>query len=216
MGADLTYAWFPIHERPTVEVLASREGLNFLGALTEHGETLFLVCTGSFTKEVTIQFLQVLQAEFGEKLVVVLDKGSYFTAKKVKQFVQETEIELVYFPTGMAKLNPTEECWRQLRSALGNRYFGTVDELRHAIRSAMETIDPPRIYQYLSRRVYSRQRLLARRGRRERRSPAEQRLRTDACGVSPAGAVTRRRSRSRARRVSRGGRRPGRRRRRRR
>lgn len=151
MGADLTYAWFPIHERPTVDVSASREGLNFLGALTEHGETLFLECTGSFTKEVTVQFLQVLQAEFGEKLVVLLDKGTYFTAKKVKQFVEETEIELVYFPTGMAKLNPTEECWRQLRSALGNRYFGTVDELRLAIRSAMETIDPPGIYQYLSR-----------------------------------------------------------------
>ena len=32
-------------------------------SITEHGKTLFLECTGSFTKEVTIQFLQVLQAE---------------------------------------------------------------------------------------------------------------------------------------------------------
>jgi transposase len=83
--------------------------------------------------------------------VVVLDKGTYFTAKKVKQFVEETKIELLYLPTGMAKLNPTEECWRQLRLALGNRYFGTVDELRDGIRSAMEAIDPPGIYQFLCR-----------------------------------------------------------------
>lgn len=151
VGADLTYAWFPVDERPTVDVSASRDGLNFLGALTEDGETLFVECTGSFTKEVTIQFLQVLQAEIGEKLVVLLDKGTYFTAEKVKQFVEGTQIELVYFPTGMAKLNPTEECWRQLRSALGNRYFGTLDKLRNGIRSAMETIDPPGIYQYLCR-----------------------------------------------------------------
>lgn len=151
VGADLTYAWFPVNERPTVDVSASREGINFLGALTEDGETLFLECTGSFTKDVTVQFLQVLQAKFGEKLVVILDKGTYFTAKKVKQFVEETKIELLYLPTGMAKLNPTEECWRQLRLALGNRYFGTVDELRDGIRSAMETIDPPGIYQFLCR-----------------------------------------------------------------
>lgn len=49
------------------------------------------------------------------------------------------------------KLNPTEECWRQLRSVLGNRYFGTVDELRNGIRSAVKEIDPAGIYQYLWR-----------------------------------------------------------------
>lgn len=151
VGADLTYAWFPVDERPTVDVSASRDGITFLGGLTENGETLFLECNGSFTKEVTVQVLQALQATFGEKLVVVLDKGSYFTAKKVRQFVEDSKIELLYLPTGMAKLNPTEECWRQLRSALGNRYFGTVDELRNGIRSALESINPPGIYQYLCR-----------------------------------------------------------------
>ena len=151
VGADLTYAWFPVDERPTVDVPASRDGINFLGALTENGETLFLKCDGSFTKEVTVQFFEVLQAKFGEKLVVVLDKGSYFTANKVREFAEESKIELLYFSTGMAKLNPTEECWRQLRSALGNRYFGEIDNLRRGIRSALEEIDPPGIYQYLWR-----------------------------------------------------------------
>jgi len=151
VGADLTYAWFPVDERPTVDVSASRDGINFLGALTENGETLFLECDGSFTKEVTVQFFEVLQAKFGEKLVVVLDKGSYFTANKVREFAEESKIELLYLPTGMAKLNPTEECWRQLRSALGNRYFGEIDNLRRGIRSALEEIDPPGIYQYLWR-----------------------------------------------------------------
>ena len=40
----------------------------------------------------------------------------------------------------MAKLDPTEECWRQLRSALGNRYFGSLEGLRVGIRPALETI----------------------------------------------------------------------------
>jgi transposase len=109
-------------------VSTSQDGLSFLGALTEDGETMFFECTGAFTKEVTVPFFEALQARFGEKAVIVLDKGSYI-ANKVKEFAEETTIKLLYLPTGMAKLNPTEECWRQLRLAPGNRYFGTVEEL---------------------------------------------------------------------------------------
>ena len=58
-GADLRYAWFPIDERSTVNVSASRNEINFLGGLTEDGETLFLECAGSFNKETTIRFLVV-------------------------------------------------------------------------------------------------------------------------------------------------------------
>jgi len=56
VGADLTYAWSPIDERPTVDLSVSHGGLNFLGGLAENGETLFLECAGSFNKEATFSF----------------------------------------------------------------------------------------------------------------------------------------------------------------
>ena len=130
-------------------VSASREGVNLLGAITEYGETTVLECGGSFTGEVTIRFLEYLQAEFTEKLVVLLDQATYFTAAAVKNFVADEPIELVYFPTGSPDLNPTEEYWKRLKQTLGNRYFGTLAEIRSAIWSALETIDPPGVYQYL-------------------------------------------------------------------
>jgi transposase len=131
-----------------VKVSASREGVNLLGAVTEYGEATVVECGGSFTGQVTIHFLEHLQAEFGEKLVVLLDQATYFTAKAVKHFVADKPIELVYFPTGSPDLNPTEEYWRQLKQALGNRYFATPDEIRSAIWSALELISPPGVYQY--------------------------------------------------------------------
>ena len=128
---------------------ASRKGVNLLGAVTEYGNTTVLKCGGSFTSKVTIRFLEHLQAEFGEKLVVLLDQATYFTASAVKDFVVEEPIELVYFPTGSPDLNPTEEYWRRLKQALGNRYFGTLGKIHSAIWSALDTIDPPGVYQYL-------------------------------------------------------------------
>ena len=128
---------------------ASRKGVNLLGAVTEYGTTTVLECGGSFTSEVTIRFLEHLQAKFGEKLIVLLDQATYFTAEAVKNFAAEEPIELVYFPTGSPDLNPTEEYWKRLKQALGNRYFGTLGEIRSAIWSALETIDPLEVYQYL-------------------------------------------------------------------
>ena len=130
-------------------VSASRQGVNLLGAVTELGETVVLECGGSFTGEVTIRFLAYLKAEFGEKLVVLLDQATYFTAKAVKDFTANEPIELVYFPTGSPDLNPTEEYWRQLKLALGNRYFGSCAEIRSAVWSALESISTPGVYQYL-------------------------------------------------------------------
>jgi transposase len=55
----------------------------------------------------------------------------------------------VYFPTGLPDLNPTEEYWKRLKQTLSNRYFGTFGEIRPAIWSAVELIDPLGVYQYL-------------------------------------------------------------------
>ena len=136
-----------------MEVSAFREGVNLLGAVTETGETTVLECGGSFTGEVTIRFLEHLQAQLGEKLVVLLDQATYFTAAAVKHFIADEPIELVYFPTGSPDLNPAEEYCRRLKQALGNRYVGTLGEIRSAIWSALDTITPPGVHQYFCPRV---------------------------------------------------------------
>jgi hypothetical protein len=80
VGADLYRAWYPVGGRPTVGVSVSRKGVNLLEAAIECGNTTVLNCDRSLTGEVTICFLKHLQAEFGEKLVVLLDQATYFTA----------------------------------------------------------------------------------------------------------------------------------------
>jgi hypothetical protein len=64
------------------------------------GDTTILECGGSFTGEVTIRFLEHLLTKFGERLVVLLDQATYFTGEKVKDFVDEEPIKLVYSSAG--------------------------------------------------------------------------------------------------------------------
>lgn len=124
-------------------------GVKLLGAVTDDREFFATEVADRFTSEVTIRFLRALQAEFGEHIHVILDNASYFSSRKVEEFVAETAIEVTYLPPGSPDLNPVEECWRQLKRALGNRFFGSVDELRPAILAALDEVAPPQIRGYL-------------------------------------------------------------------
>ncbi|MEF8814901.1 MAG: transposase [Halovenus sp.] len=68
--------------------------MNLSGALTEHAEMLFLEGNGSFTREVTVRFLQTLYEEFSKNLIVVLGQAPYFIADTIRNFVEDTAIDI--------------------------------------------------------------------------------------------------------------------------
>ena len=120
-----------------------------LGCGQRQWRDVFLPCKENFTSDTTIRLLDALQTEFGENICVVLDNASYFTANAVHEFVEDTLIELCYLPRGSPELNPAEECWHQLNQALGSRLFDTLDELRGAALTALDSINPPNFFTYL-------------------------------------------------------------------
>lgn len=125
------------------------DSIKLLGAVSGTGETFFLPCEENFNSDTTIRLLDALQTEFGEKICVVLDNASYFTANAVQEFVEDTSIELCYLPRGSPELNPAEDCWKKLNQALGNRLFDSLDELRDAALAALDNISPPNLFTYL-------------------------------------------------------------------
>ena len=120
-----------------------------LGCGQRQWRDVFLPCEENFNSDTTIRLLDALQTEFGENICVVLDNASYFTANAVHEFVEDTPIELCYLPRGSPELNPAEECWHQLNQALGNRLFDTLDELRGAALTALDSINLPNLFAYL-------------------------------------------------------------------
>jgi len=118
--STLIYAWFPEGERPSLPVTGAWDRIKLLGAVSDSGETFFLPCEENFNSDTPIRFLDALQTEFGDKICVVLDNASYFTANKMQEYAEGTLIELCYLPRGSLELNPVEKCWRRLNQALGN------------------------------------------------------------------------------------------------
>lgn len=120
-----------------------------LGGVTEDDELFVTEVADSFKSDVTIEFLKALQTQFGQQLHIILDNATYFTSQKVQQFIDESALKVTYLPTGSPDMNPVEECWRQLKRRLGNRFFESLDELRPAIWTAIDSIAVPNVSDYL-------------------------------------------------------------------
>ena len=108
MLSTLIYAWFPEGERPSLSVTGAWESIKLLGAVSGRGETFLLPCEENFNSDTAIRLVDALQTEFGEKIRVVLDNASYFTANAVQEFVEETPIELCYLPRGFTRAEPRQ------------------------------------------------------------------------------------------------------------
>jgi transposase len=149
VGCELYRAWFPEGERIELPYWKTYEGVKLLGAVTEEEELFVTEVADSFKSDVTIQFLKAIQTKFGEQLHIIPDNATYFTSQKVQEFIEESALKVTYLPTGSPDMNPVEECWRQVKRGLGNRFFGSIDELRPAIWAAIDSVSILDVRDYL-------------------------------------------------------------------
>jgi transposase len=141
-------AWFPRGTRPAVELSGQRDWTCLLGAITEDGDRFFSRFTEYVTADHAKHFILALCEEFEDDLIVVLDGASYFQASAVTDLAARDDLAFVTLPAYSPELNPVEECWRQLQSALSNRFFDSLDELTTAIDTALDQLSVPKMSSY--------------------------------------------------------------------
>ena len=83
-----------------------------------------------------------------DDLLRVLGGASYFRASTVTDLANRDGIGFVQLPAYRPELNLDEECWRQLKAALGNRYFESIEERTTTIDSALNQLSLPKMSNY--------------------------------------------------------------------
>ena len=100
------------------------------------------------TAEHAKHFILALCEEFEEDLIVVLDGAPYFQASAVTDLATRDDLAFVTLPAYSPELNPVEECWRQLQTALSIRFFESLAELTTAIDNALDQLSVPSVSNY--------------------------------------------------------------------
>jgi transposase len=88
-------------------------------------------------------FLLAMCEAFQENVIVILDGAPYFRASAVTDLATRDDLEFVRLPAYSPELNPVEECWRQAKRHLSNRFFGSLEELTTAIDDALDQLSVP-------------------------------------------------------------------------
>jgi len=138
----------PRGTRPSVKLSGQRDWTCSLGAITENGDRFSSRFEEYVTAEHAKHFILALCKEFEDDLIVVLDDAPYFQASAVTDLAARDDPAFVTLPSYSPELNPVEECWRQLKASLSNRFFGSLDELTTAIDTGLDQLSIPEVSKY--------------------------------------------------------------------
>jgi transposase len=75
----------------------------------------------------------------------VLDGAPYFRSLAVTDLAARDDLSFVRLPAYSPEVNPVEECWRQLQSALSHQFFDSLSELTTAIDTALDQLSIPKM-----------------------------------------------------------------------
>jgi transposase len=126
---------------------------NMISAVSNKGEVLFECYQETMTQQLFIQFLDRLQKQAKQKVIVIVDNLKVHHGKIVKEWLEQNKhkISLYYIPSYSPELNPDEYLNRDLKKNVNlNRMPRTEEELEVNIDQFMKNLqqNPERCQKY--------------------------------------------------------------------
>ena len=139
-----THGWAPRGQRLYDHVPRNRGTVTtILGALTIAGLEAVMTVEGSTNTAVFHSFVtEVLAPRLNPGDIVVLDNLSAHRNGATKAFLRSMGVEMVFLPPYSPDMNPIEECWSKVKSALRRLAARTTKLLDQAVATAADAIRP--------------------------------------------------------------------------
>ena len=147
-------SYAPRGQTPVAMVVGgTRQKLSMIASVINQGKTRWMIIDGAFNHEKLIEFFEVLVADAGRKVFLILDNLGVHHCKPVKQRLVERseQMELFYLPSYSPELNPEERLNADLKRVIGRKVpVRTKAKLRAAAEQHMEVIgsEPERVKAY--------------------------------------------------------------------
>ncbi len=139
--------WTFKNTKPIVRVSGKqRQNIGITSAVNQQGRLCFelLKEKENFTAKTFIRFLKKMMKQFENRFIIlIVDGASVHTAGLVKKFKQEnkTLLKIEILPSYSPELNPTEKCWRFLKTKKLNGSMAiNKNELRDKTKKHMQEI----------------------------------------------------------------------------
>ena len=147
-----SYGWLPRGERTKLKSNTGRERLNLNGALD--AKTLEVIA-GKYDRlnaESTIDFFKTIESKNlgANKIYLILDNAGYYKGEKIREYLKNSKIVLIFLPPYSPNLNLIERLWKFFKKTiLYNKYYQTFKEFKSACLSFFEKENLDKYHQEL-------------------------------------------------------------------
>jgi len=143
--------WYARGKDVTVKFNYTRDKFHAFGALGDDG--LYCQFYDRTNQDAFIDFIESLKRNHS-KLLLFFDNARWHTGQKVQEYLlkMKDDIKAALFPKYSPELNPIEIQWREIRKALGNKFFMDTDEMIDYMHAVVPTKAVPliKLFDYLT------------------------------------------------------------------
>lgn len=143
MGAYLTCLW--CITRIFIKTSSGRQRYNVLGALDIFNQELITVTNSAYINSFSIcELLMKVSNKYSNlniPITLVLDNARYQRCKKVIEFANECNIELLFLPTYSPNLNLIERLWKfTKKKCLYAKHYTKFDDFKESIDKCLGSV----------------------------------------------------------------------------
>jgi transposase len=141
METKVTYGWIRTGKFKEIKTTASRTRVNLLGAINLDDMGLITKPYKTIDSDSVMDFLKDIKVKYSDKksIYLVVDNGSYYTSKAVREKASQLGITMTYLPPYSPNLNPIERLWKYMNEKVrNNKFFSSAKEFRESILSFFE------------------------------------------------------------------------------
>lgn len=142
IAPNIKRGWYLTGEHITTPINYTREKFHSFGALGDDG----IFCCRFYDTANTdsfLDFIEILQKQYGKKLLLFADNVSYHKSNRVKEFLKKSKRKVIirYFPAYTPELNPIEMYWRGEKNGNANTFFANGFEMKKHMQKRLDNGD---------------------------------------------------------------------------
>ena len=125
------YGWIKRGEEREIKSNSGRQRLNINGAINIETMSCETVIEAAVNADSTIMLLQQLESKHrkADVIYVICDNARYYRSRKVKEYLEDSRVVLIFLPPYSPNLNLIERYWKFLKKiVLYNRYYEKFDD----------------------------------------------------------------------------------------
>jgi transposase len=135
--------WAPAGRTPVVAASGKTRSVSMVSAVSPRGELHFQVYDEGIRKEEFLDFCQMLIADAGRPVFLIMDNSQVHRAKILKAYAQESNgmLTLFFLPPYSPELNPDEWVWKNVKhDNLGRAAARSQDQLAEFAIAALTAL----------------------------------------------------------------------------